>query len=287
MTTLGTEVNTALDAPALPFIDLLGVRLHHLTAEQAIDHVMSELSHGRGGWVLTPNIDILRRMVINPSYAEVVSGATLRLADGMPLIWASRLQRTSLPERVAGSELIWSLTARAAKEGRSVFFLGGNPGVAEAAADRLRELNPGLRVAGTECPALGFERDEAYLAQLEQKLRTSAPDICYVALSAPKQDLLIQRLRPRFPHTWFLGIGISFSFVAGEVRQAPVWIRRIGLEWLTRLLQEPRRLGRRYLIDGIPFACRLFWTSGLRGVGLLRPPPRPGRSGDKESGCTG
>lgn len=252
--------------PPLGTVELLGVRLHRVTAAQAIDRVMAELACGRGGWVLTPNLDILRRMVIDREYAAVVEGATLRIADGMPLIWASRLQRSPLPERVAGSELIWTLTARAAVEGRSVFFLGGNPGVAEAAAVKLRDLNPGLRIAGTECPPFGFERDESYLAGLEARLAAAAPDVCYVALSAPKQDILIRRLRPKMPGTWFLGIGISFSFVAGEVRQAPVWVRRIGLEWLHRLWQEPRRLGRRYLVHGLPFAVKLLWTSGLRGL---------------------
>ena len=256
-------------APAEPeVVRLLGVPIHRVTAEQTLDHIMASLRHGRGGWVLTPNLDILRRLVTDPAYAELCAPATLRVADGTPLIWASRLQGTPLPERVAGSDLIWSLTARAAAEGRSVFFLGGNPGAAEQAAAMLRERSPTLRIAGTECPPFGFETDPAYMGALRARLIAAAPDICYVALSSPKQDRLIREFRPLLPAAWFLGIGISFSFVSGEVRRAPRWIQRLGFEWLHRLAQEPGRLGRRYLVEGLPFAARLLLSSALgRGSG--------------------
>src|SRR5688500_4646576 len=144
------------------FVRLLGVQLDNLSPTETVDHIFDELAHGRGGWVVTPNLDILRRLVVDADYRDLTAPATLRLADGMPLVWASRIQGTPLKARVAGSDLIWSVTARAAQDGRSVFFLGGNPGAAEAAAAKLRDLNPSLRIAGTECPPMGFEKDTAY-----------------------------------------------------------------------------------------------------------------------------
>lgn len=260
-------------------VRLLGVPLDNLTAAETIDRIMTDVAAGRGGWVMTPNLDIVRVLASDREYAELCEPATLRVADGMPLIWASRLQRTPLPERVAGSDLIWTLTARAAALGRSVFFLGGNPGAAEAAGARLRELNPSLRIAGAECPPMGFEKDEAYMAGLEQRLAAASPDICFVALGMPKQDRVIRRLLPLMPRTWFLGIGISFSFVSGEVRRAPSWMRAMGLEWVHRLIQEPRRLAKRYLVHGIPFAARLLLASamaGVRGGGSDRESAPPG-----------
>lgn len=253
--------------PASPRrIELLGVPLDALTAAQAIDHIAACLSRGEGGWALTPNLEILRLLTSDHRYADICRAATLRLADGMPLLLASRLQRTPLPQRVAGSDLIWSLTARMASEGRSVFFLGGNPGVADQAASVLRLRSPSLRVAGTECPPFGFENDPTYLPALIDRLRAASPDLCFAAMSSFKQDQLIATLRPHFPHTWFVGVGISFSFVTGQVQRAPLWLQRLGLEWLHRLAQEPRRLAKRYLIHGLPFAARLLLVSAFRGL---------------------
>jgi N-acetylglucosaminyldiphosphoundecaprenol N-acetyl-beta-D-mannosaminyltransferase len=250
-----------LPPPALPQIRLQGQPIHQVTQAEAIDHVMASLAAGVGGWVLTPNLDIHRRLCRDSSFSDLCQGATLRLADGMPLIWASRLRATPLPERVAGSDLMVPLATRAAREGRSVFLLGGNPGAADGAAAKLLEQSPDLRIAGTECPPFGFEGDEIYLERVRARLLGASPDIIFVGLGSPKQERLIRDLRELLPRAWFLGVGITLSFVAGEVRRAPVWMRRCGLEWSHRLIQEPRRLGRRYLVDGGPAAGMLLMAS--------------------------
>lgn len=251
-----------------PRVRLLGVEVDAVTLAEAVAHIMAELRAGRGGWVITPNLDILRRLVVDQPFAELAAGTTLRLADGMPLVWASRLKKTPLPERVAGSDLIWRLTAAAANESRSIYLFGGNPGAAEAAAAKFRELHPTLRIAGTECPPFGFETNVTFMADLQARLAEVRPDIIFVALGCPKQERVASVLRAALPATWFLGVGISFSFVSGEVKRAPAWMRRVGLEWFHRLIQEPGRLAKRYLIDGVPFAGRLLGVSlwqGLRG----------------------
>jgi N-acetylglucosaminyldiphosphoundecaprenol N-acetyl-beta-D-mannosaminyltransferase len=120
---------------------------------------------------------------------------------------------------------------------------------------------PKLKIAGVFSPVFGFERDAGALEEIRQRLRSAAPDVVYVALGSPKQENLIVNLRQDLPGTWWLGVGISLSFITGDVQRAPVWIQRIGLEWVHRLVQEPRRLFRRYIIDGIPFAIRLFASS--------------------------
>ncbi|MBC7835843.1 MAG: WecB/TagA/CpsF family glycosyltransferase [Phycisphaerales bacterium] len=241
----------------------MGIPLHAVTLAGAVEHVAQQLRAGCGGWVITPNLDILRRLVTEPAFAALSSNATLRLADGMPLVWASRLRGTPLPERVAGSDLIYHLCERCARDVRSVYFLGGNPGTAQTAASQLAARYPGLRVAGTECPPFGFESDAAYMARLESGLASVKPDVVLVALGSPKQEALIERLRHLLPATWFLGIGVTFSFVSGDIRRAPPWMRRVGLEWSHRLMQEPRRLAKRYLVQGLPFAARLLVVSAL------------------------
>lgn len=248
----------------LPAVLVGGVRIHALTEAQCVDHVLRQLDTGCGGWVVTVNIDHLRLFSREPEYAGLCALASLTVPDGMPLVWASYLQGTPLPERVAGSSLLWSLTAAAARQGRGIFLLGGSPGTADAAASVLRQRYPALHVAGTACPAAGFEADPRNIADLTARLITAAPDIIYVGLGKPKQDLLINRLRTRLPQTWFVGVGISFSFVCGAMFRAPVWMQHLGLEWLHRLAQEPRRLGIRYLVHGLPFAAGLLSGAAIQ-----------------------
>ena len=257
--------STALTS--LPQIHLRGVALHAITEQQCIEHILESLDEGRGGWCVTPNLAILRRLSCDRSFAKLCEGASLRLADGMPLIWASRLQGTPLPERVAGSNLIWSLSGAVAARGRSVFLLGGAEQTAEESARRLQERYPDLHVTGTACPPFGFEKDRQYLDELRPMLRRLAPDIVYVGLGSPKQEHLICQLRQELPGAWWLGVGVSFSFVCGHVQRAPRWMQRTGLEWVHRLFQEPQRLARRYLIEGLPFAALLLAGAAARGVG--------------------
>lgn len=250
----------------LPVVEVKGVPVHALTERQTVDFIMEELGAGRGGWVVTHNLDHLRRRVGDAEFSRLCASADLVVADGMPLVWASRLRRRPLPERVAGSNLVSSLAAAAASAGRSLYLLGGAPGTALAAASVLAERHPGLRLAGTCCPEPGFEQDAGRLEEIGNELAMAEPDLVLVALGSPKQERLIERLRRRLPRAWWLGVGISFSFLSGDVIRAPAWMQRAGFEWFHRLLQEPRRLGRRYLVQGVPFALRLLASSAWEGV---------------------
>jgi len=246
-----------------PLVDICGVKLAALTESQTVDQIMHRLDAGHGGWVITPNLDILRRISRDDGFRALAQQADLLVADGMPLVWASRLQHTPLPERVAGSSLTSTLTAAAATHGRSVFFVGGEEGAAEDAACVLRKQHPSLRIAGHCCPPLGFEKDALEMRKLREALLPTRPDIVYVALGCPKQEHLIATLRPELPNTWWLGVGISFSFLCGRVHRAPQWMQKAGMEWVHRLVQEPRRLARRYLVDDMPFAVRLLLRSAF------------------------
>ncbi|MGD0462539.1 MAG: WecB/TagA/CpsF family glycosyltransferase [Tepidisphaeraceae bacterium] len=250
----------------LPTIVLHGVRIHAISEQRCVEHILSELEAGDGGFAVTPNLDHLRRCGRDVSFAALVAEANLVVADGMPLLWASRLQGTPLPQRVAGSDLISSLSAAAAGQGKSVFLLGGDLGTAEAAAAILRDRYPQLKIAGKLCPPIGFEKDEAELQHITSQLQAAKPDIVFVALGSPKQERLIDRIRGNLPRTWWLGVGVSFSFLCGNVRRAPVWMRNCGLEWTHRLMQEPKRLFRRYIVVGIPFAAWLLLQALMRGI---------------------
>ncbi len=251
---------------ALPEVELRGIVVHAISQVECVEYVLDELDAGRGGWVVTPNLDHLLRASRDEEFRELYTEATLRVVDGQVLVWALALQRTPVPERVAGSDLIARLSEGAAARKRSVFLLGGNPGTARKAADVLQARYPGLSVAGTDCPPVGFDRDPLAMARLSRKIHQAKPDIVFVALGSPKQELVIRHLRHDRPEAWWLGVGISFSFLAGEVQRAPVWMQRAGLEWLHRVWQEPGRLFRRYFVDGLPFAARLLASAAISGA---------------------
>lgn len=246
------------DGSAIPVESLMGLQLARIDRWQLLDHMFASLTAGRGGWLVTANLDFLRRYVVDSGSRALYDDADLRVADGMPLIWACKLQGTPLPGRVPGSSLVWLLVERAAREGRSVYLLGGTPEANAGAAKVFAEKYPGLKLCGRSCPTLGSPPSRQEIESVVAELARCSPDVLLVALGSPKQEQLIQVLRVRLPATWMVGVGISLSFVAGEVRRAPRWMRRIGLEWFHRLLQDPRRLAKRYLVDDIPFVLRLF-----------------------------
>ena len=243
---------------ALPTVPLMGMELHAITEQKCTAHVMAELESGRGGVIVTANLDHLRRFADDRNYRRIASGAELCVADGAPLVWASHVRGTPLPERVAGSNLIWSLSEAAAKHGRRIYLLGGNPGTDTQAAHVLQGTYPDLDIAGTACPPIGFDRDETQLKALIEDIRDAKPDIVYVALGSPKQELFIDSVRGQLPNAWWVGVGISFSFVTGDVARAPEWMQQTGLEWVHRLQQEPKRLAKRYLVQGVPFGLKLM-----------------------------
>lgn len=250
----------------LPTIELMGIPIHALDEQECIDHIVSESDEGRGGWVATPNLDHLRRLHQDEEFRRLCSRASLLTPDGIPLLWAARLQGSPLKSRVAGSDLVISLSRAAAEHSKSLFLLGGDPGTAEEAANVLQERFEGLRLVGCHYPEFGFEKRPEAMQELRNQLEQARPDIVFVALGSPKQEQLMDLLSPLLPGAWWLGIGISFSFLSGRVRRAPVWMQRSGLEWVHRFLQEPRRLFSRYLIHGVPFAVRLMTVSACNGV---------------------
>jgi N-acetylglucosaminyldiphosphoundecaprenol N-acetyl-beta-D-mannosaminyltransferase len=233
----------------------MGMPIHAVTLEQAVERVFEAISHGRGGRVLTPNIDILRQYNGSVELREKFEGIELIVTDGMPLVWALRLQRTPVPQRITGTDLLLALAAEASKHDASVLLVGGHHGEAQKAATRLMEIHVGLMAYGES----GYIEPHSAVSQraaLSRVVKEAEPDIVFLGVPFVDQVSLMTELRKSMPTTWFIGVGSSFEFV-NEVRtRAPHWIQRLGLEWAFRLAQQPR-LWRRYLLHGLPFAARL------------------------------
>jgi N-acetylglucosaminyldiphosphoundecaprenol N-acetyl-beta-D-mannosaminyltransferase len=223
-----------------------------------LDHLFDTLSRGIGGWLVTANLDFLRRYAHDAEIRALYARADLRVVDGMPLMWAARIQGDRFPERLAGADLIWLIAERAARENRSIYLLGGDPVANTKAAAALCERWPALVICGHSSPMVGSPPSVEETVALREEMLRTRPDIVFVGMGSPKQEHVIRALRTALPGSWMAGVGASFSFAAGEIRRAPGWMQRSGFEWLWRLGQEPKRLARRYLLEDLPFFFELI-----------------------------
>ncbi len=232
-----------------------------IAMEPAAQWVAAELAERSAGaeeraplHIMGPNAFLVTLAEGNSSFATALQHADLCLPDGMSVVWGAKLLGTRIPERVPGGEFMERMCALCADRGLSVYLLGGLPGAAELAAQALAARYPGLCVAGTDCPPLGFEQDEERNSQVRARIAAARPDLLCVALGAPKQEVWMLDECPTLPIGAALSVGAAFDTQAGLRKRAPAWTHNIGAEWLYRLLMEPRRLGRRYLLGNLHFA---------------------------------
>jgi len=216
---------------------LLGVRVDDVTSEEALAIIEGFIQEGTPHQVVTVNPEFVMAARRDKEFRRVLNAAHLALPDGIGLVWASRLLGRPLRERVAGSDLVPKIAALAAERGYRLFLLGAAEGVADEAARRLREQNPGLVVAGTYAGSPAVEEEDEIVALV----REARPHVLFVAYGAPQQDKWIARNLERLGVPVCMGVGGALDFIAGVVKRAPLWVQRLGLEWLHRLLHQPWR----------------------------------------------
>ena len=243
---------------------LFGVRFDAITRAEALERLLELARAARqralpAQLAVTVNVQIL---VIArhrcPRLLPIINQAPLVVADGAPLVALSRVFPPRLPERVAGSDLIYDLVAAAARDGLRVFFFGGAEESTREAIEIFRRLHPALQVAGCASPLIALDPDDAQLAEeadLCRQITDAQTDLLLVGLGCPKQELFVHRNAERLKGLAAIGLGGSFNFVSGRVRRAPRWVQRIGMEWIYRILQEPRRLFLRYFFDAFYLAA--------------------------------
>ncbi|HVV17409.1 MAG TPA: WecB/TagA/CpsF family glycosyltransferase [Polyangia bacterium] len=201
-----------------------------------------------GGMVFTPNVDHVVLAEKDDRLRAAYARVSLSLVDGVPVLWASRLLGHPLPEKVSGSDLVLPLVERAAARGWRLFLLGGATGVADRAADVLRERHPGLTICGTASPMIDLKADPETRRAIGRQIAETRPDLVLVCFGAPKQEIFCDDNRDILTPAVMVCVGAGIDFVAGTARRAPAWISKLGMEWAYRLAREPRRLAGRYLL---------------------------------------
>jgi len=239
-----------------PRVAILGVAIDNLTMDQVLDSMEAMIAAGGFHQIATANVDFLIKSLEDEELREALARCDIVLADGMPLVWASRLFGTRLKERVAGADLVPRLAQLSARRGYRMFLLGASEVSSAGTAHWMQSNFPNVCVAGRHCPAFQAleEMDhEDILARIEE----ARPDILLVAFGNPKQEKWITMHRHRLRVPVCVGVGGSFDFLSGRIRRAPLWMQTYGMEWIYRTAQEPSRLAARYISNAAGLLCHL------------------------------
>jgi N-acetylglucosaminyldiphosphoundecaprenol N-acetyl-beta-D-mannosaminyltransferase len=220
--------------------------------------------------VFNVNVDICMKIHRARELQAIFHAADLVLVDGTPMMWAARFLGVPLPGRVSGSDVVPAFCQIAAERGYRIFLLGGGVGIAEGARRWLEARNPGLRVVGTYAPPFGFEKDDRENARIISAVRQAKPDVMFTAFGTPKENIWLSRFKDDLAVPVSMAVGSTFDYLAGRLKRAPMWMQRAGLEWSFRLVQEPRRLWRRYLVNDPPFIYQVL-RQRLRGASSTQP----------------
>lgn len=239
-------------------VSLLGVEIDALGMEETVERVAGLINSGRPHRILTINPEFLYQAQFEERIMKLAQRADLITPDGIGIVWACRLAGFPVKERITGTDLMLRLVERASPEGWRVYLLGGAPGVAEEAAEKLQLQYSGLKLAGTHHGYFKDSEEELVV----KKIKELKPHLLFVALGAPKQEIWIDQHIQAIGTATAIGVGGSFDVVSGRVERAPRWVRRINLEWLYRLLKEPSRWRRQAVLP--LFAWLVIRKYGLR-----------------------
>jgi len=218
-------------------VSILGVKIDRVTKKQTIEKIANFVKSQKPHQIVTINPEFVMTAQKDKEFKEVINRADLAIADGVGIIWASRLVQHSLSERIAGVDLVDEIAKLASQNNWSIYFLGAKEGIAQKAAENLKKKYKNLKI-------VGFESGSPHDLTIIEKIKKTKPDILLVAFGAPKQDKWIYKFKESLNVPVMMGVGGSFDFIAKKVPRAPKWLQNIGLEWFHRLINEPWRLKR-------------------------------------------
>ena len=259
-------------------VSVMGLPLAPVTLGEAVERIEAMIESGESHQVATANLDFWLNSTHDEHLHRILAGCDMVLADGMPLVWASRVLGDALPERVTGVDLVPQMMALSARKGYRVFLLGGREGVAERAKAMFEQQFPGVQICGIYAPPAAT-LEEMDNVEIVERVKAAKPDMLLVSFGNPKQEKWIWMNKKRLGVPVAVGIGGSLDMLLGDLKRAPRWMQKTGLEWAMRLAQEPRRLGPRYardfmgLVTKLPLALLGKLTQGrvtAAGTSLLR-----------------
>ena len=253
-----TTAHAKSAASPRPRLNIGHLAIDQLTFPEAIQAIGELVDAHQGGYVFTANVDHVVLAETNTRFRDAYQKATISVVDGMPIVWASRMLDVSLPERIAGSDLILPLVKLGAERKWRIFLLGAGPGVAEKVGRQFQTQYPGIEVVGWDSPMVNLDAGDAQNDPIVARIREQDPHLLFVALGSPKQEVWISQVAQKLGPTVAIGIGAGFDFIAGTAKRAPEWIARSGFEWLYRLTHEPKRLWRRYILNDSQFGVILL-----------------------------
>jgi N-acetylglucosaminyldiphosphoundecaprenol N-acetyl-beta-D-mannosaminyltransferase len=231
----------------------VGVEIDNLSLQEVKHKIIEMINTGEKGYIVTPNASHVVLLQKDKEFKKAYENASLVLADGMPIIWVSRILGQPLKEKISGSDIFPLLCRVASQKDYKVFLLGAGPGIAKKASEALIKEFPNLKIVGTYSPLYNFQTNIEENKKINKIVNVAAPDILFVGLGAPKQEKWIYYNLNMLNIKIAIGVGAAFDFIAGAVKRAPKWMQKIGLEWFFRLIQEPKRMWRRYLIGNSIF----------------------------------
>jgi N-acetylglucosaminyldiphosphoundecaprenol N-acetyl-beta-D-mannosaminyltransferase len=260
----------------------LDVEIDAINMQQALAHIDAELRSGRKGYVCLAGVHGVMEAHRDSDLARTFAQATLVVPDGMPTVWVGRHQGHRSMERVAGPDLMLAIMAGAEFRDRTHFLCGGKAGVAEELRDALCARFPGIKIVGTHTPPFG-PMSAAEEGHLIAKISRLKPDIIWVGISTPKQERFMARYLPQFETKLMFGVGAAFDFHTGRIKDCPEWVKRCGLQWLDRLLQDPKHLWKRYLRNNPAFLVAIALQ--LIGLRSYRRKPEAAMVNPKANSC--
>jgi len=250
-------------------VNILGTKISIVNMRSVLKELENEIKakQSQAQMVCVPNVHSVIIATKDQEFRKILNSAPMAVPDGMPLVWVSRFLGKRIPERVSGPDILYAFSKIAAKKGYSFFFMGAAAGTADKMAKELKREHPFLKVVGTYSPPYGkFSREEN--RRIIEMVNKAKPDVLWVAMTAPKQEKWIWMNKMALKIPVAVGVGAAFDFLSGNVRRAPVWIQKAGLEWLWRLIQEPKRLWKRYLVDDMKF----FWLVFKQKLNQIKNP---------------
>lgn len=237
----------------MAIVNMFNINFNNYDFNDLSVFIDNRINDKKSSYIVTCNVDHIMKLQKDSDFYKVYQEADLVIADGMPIIWASKILGKPLKEKVSGSDIIPFLSNHFAQKQYKLFFLGAAPGIAQKAAENLINQHPGMKIVGTYSPSYGFENNQEEIREIIEMIKTVKPDILFVGVGAPKQEKWIHKYYKELNVPVSIGVGASLDFMAGNINRAPVIMQKTGLEWLWRLMQEPTRLWKRYLIDDSKF----------------------------------